>query len=118
MKIVISILLSCGAMLSAASSTPPEVELVKKGEVVYKSTCFACHGLDGKGMVPGTPDLTGKKSPLMQDTSVIKKRILEGFQSEGSQLAMPAKGGNPTLKESEVDAVILYMRKAFLPQSQ
>ena len=30
--------------------SPAEIATLKKGEGIYKELCFACHGLDGKGM--------------------------------------------------------------------
>ena len=81
------------------------------------TTCFACHGADGKGMVPGTPNLLGEKSPLLQDSSLLKERILKGYQSKGSLMAMPPKGGNPALTEKEIDDVIVFMKATFLKKS-
>ena len=112
----LALLLSTSILLGAEPRLPSEKELLKQGEKVFRTTCFACHGADGKGLVPGTPDLTGKNSPLKQDATLLKERIWDGYQSEGSSLAMPPKGGNPQLKEPEVEAVIVYMRKMFLPK--
>jgi len=115
--IILAVVLSSG-ILHAKDQDASKVESIKLGEKVFKTTCFACHGPNGKGLVPGTPDLTGSKSPLKQDSAVLKKRIIEGYQSAGSPLAMPPKGGNPQLTEAEVDAVIVYMKNTFLPKSK
>ena len=90
---------------------------VDAGKKVFMTTCFACHGADGKGMVPGTPNLLGEKSPLLQESSILKERILKGYQSKGSPLAMPPKGGNPALTEKEIDDVIVFMKAAFIKKS-
>ncbi len=50
--------------------TAAEVDILKKGEAIYRELCFACHGIDGKGMaqqgaVPGStlgPPLSGSKT--------------------------------------------------------
>lgn len=89
-------------------------EMMELGKKVFMGTCFACHGSDGKGLVPGTPNLRGKKSPLLQDREVLKERILKGYQSKGSPMAMPPKGGDPNLKEEDIEAVIDYMKVSFL----
>ncbi len=36
--------------------TPPE--MLEQGKAIYEQNCVACHGPDGKGIVPGTPDFT------------------------------------------------------------
>ena len=111
---MIGLILQSTALTFGNDSIPADDALITKGKSVFASTCFACHGLDGKGLVPGTPDLGGKKSPLFQDSLILKERIINGYQSKGSPLAMPPKGGNLELNEQEVDAVIAYMKDAFL----
>jgi len=99
----------------AWSSTPePDQAKVDAGKKIFMTTCFACHGVDGKGLVPGTPDLTNDKSPLLQESAVLKERVLKGYQSKGSLLAMPPMGGNPALKENEIDDVLVFMKSTFL----
>lgn len=83
------------------------------GKAVYQGSCIACHGPDGKGALPGTPDFTSPKGPLAQSDNVLKKRISEGFQSPGSPMAMPPKGGNSNLTEKDIDNVLRYMRATF-----
>ena len=83
------------------------------GKSVYEQTCIACHGADGKGSVPGAPDLTRKSGPLAKPDDVLFKNVKSGFQTPGSPMAMPPKGGNPALRDDDIKAVINYMRKAF-----
>src|SRR5574341_648704 len=80
------------------------------GKSVYEGTCIACHGANGKGAIPGAGDFTAPGGALSRSDAVLKKRITEGFQSPGSPMAMPPKGGNPTLTDQDIDAVILYLR--------
>jgi mono/diheme cytochrome c family protein len=86
---------------------------LSRGEVVYNGTCIACHGGDGAGTLPGVPDLTGKEGPLAQDDAVVLKRMADGFQSTGSPMGMPPRGGNPALTDTDLKAVLKYMRKEF-----
>jgi cytochrome c oxidase cbb3-type subunit 3 len=38
---------------------PQEQVAVERGKVLFNQTCFACHGMDGKGnQAMGAPDLT------------------------------------------------------------
>ncbi|HUW28629.1 MAG TPA: cytochrome c [Sulfuriferula sp.] len=107
--IVLAVICAASVMLSAAADE------LSRGEVVYNGTCIACHGGDGAGNLPGVPDLTGKAGPLSQDDAVLLKRMADGFQSTGSPMGMPPRGGNPALSDADLKAVLKYMRKKFQP---
>lgn len=83
------------------------------GQAVYEGTCIACHGADGKGALPGVPDLTDPKGPLSKSDDVLINHIVDGFQSAGSPMAMPPKGGNPALTREDIEGVLRYMREVF-----
>lgn len=83
------------------------------GKSVYERTCVACHGADGKGTLPGVGALGGKTGRLAKSDAVLLKSILEGTRTPGSPMAMPPKGGDPTLTEGDAAAVLQYMRNAF-----
>lgn len=83
------------------------------GKKVYQQTCVACHGANGKGTLPGAPDFTRAKGPLGKSDSVLIKNITQGFQSPGSPMAMPAKGGKSDLTASDIRAVLAYIRNQF-----
>lgn len=89
------------------------VQALEPGKAVYESTCVACHGKDAKGALPGIPSLRKKDGPLAKTDEELLRSILRGYQSPGSPLAMPPKGGNPALTESDARAVLQYMRSAF-----
>ncbi len=84
-------------------------------KALYEGTCIACHGPNGKGILPGVPDLSDTKGRLTKPNSVLEKHILEGFQTSGSAMAMPAKGGNPGLTPQDVANLLTYMRVTFKP---
>lgn len=79
------------------------------GKALYEATCIACHGPKAKGAIPGVPDLA-KGGRLSQPDAVLTAHILDGFQSKGSPMAMPPKGGNPKLTAGDVKALLVYMR--------
>ena len=98
----------CATALGFAAALPAHAQ--DRGKQIYETTCIACHGKDGKGALPGTPNL--RKVMVKPDEELVRN-TLNGYQSPGSPLAMPPKGGNPSLTEADVRAVIQYMRGAF-----
>ncbi len=83
------------------------------GKEMYDKTCVACHGASGEGTFPGAPDFTDSSGVLLKSDSVLIDHISNGFQSEGSPMAMPPKGGNPNLSENGIKAVLAYIRETF-----
>lgn len=83
------------------------------GKTIYKQTCIACHGASGSGNLPGVPDLTSKSGPLSKNDSVLLQNITNGFQSPGSPMAMPPKGGNPGLTDADIKSVLKYLHNTF-----
>ena len=91
----------------------PETADAAAGKAIYSQTCIACHGANGKGAIPGVADFTAKDGSLAKSDGELLKNISEGFQSPGSFMAMPPKGGNPTLMEADMRAVLAYLRAEF-----
>jgi mono/diheme cytochrome c family protein len=83
------------------------------GQDIYGQTCVACHGPAGTGALPGTPDFTKSGGPLAKSDDDLIHNISVGFQSPGSPMAMPAKGGNSALNAADVRAVLDYLRESF-----
>jgi len=83
------------------------------GAKIYNSTCIVCHGEDGKGVLPGVPDLTGSAGRLSKPDDELFNNVVNGFQSPGSPMAMPPKGGNASLSDQDIKSVIDYMRSTF-----
>jgi len=101
------------ALVSLWAVADDDAHTVAAGEVIYLQTCIACHGANGKGTIPGVADLTDKDGALSKSDEELLKSISEGFQSPGSMLAMPPKGGNPTLTGEGEKAVLAYLRTRF-----
>ncbi|MFO7593400.1 MAG: cytochrome c [Pseudomonadota bacterium] len=97
-------------LLTATSMTALAVDT---GRAVYQGTCIACHGAGGEGALPGVSDLSGPNGPLSKSDEELKRNILNGLSNPDSPLSMPPKGGDPSLSEDDIDAVIRYMREAF-----
>lgn len=99
-----------GAAFAPLAHAGPDLA---QGKNVYNQTCIACHGADGKGVVPGAPDFTKKDGRLTKSDEMLIQHITNGFQTDGSPLAMPAKGGNPSLTEEDIEDALAYIRQSF-----
>lgn len=83
------------------------------GREVYAQTCIACHGADGKGTIEGVPDFTMRGGRLSKADGVLLANIIDGFQSEGSLMAMPPRGGNADLTDQDLADSLAYIRTSF-----
>lgn len=112
---VITFLQASNTKTVAAGATQVVAKLSKgaTGEETYEKTCIACHGADGKGAFPGTPNLTDSSGALSKSDDVLINHITNGFQSPGSPMAMPPKGGNPNLTTKDIAAVLKHIRETF-----
>ena len=99
---------------SPAASVAPDAVGAASPEALYNQTCVACHGANGKGTLPGVTDFTSDQGPLarMSDEDLIGS-ILNGIQTPGSAMAMPAKGGNPALSDEDAARLVRFMREKF-----
>lgn len=86
-----------------------QTALAAEGQALYEATCIACHGAKAQGAIPGVPDLA-KGGRLSKPDAELVANILNGFQSNGSAMAMPPKGGNPKLTAADAEALVIYMR--------
>lgn len=84
-----------------------------RGAQVYQETCVACHGENGRGALDGVPDFTDPRGRLTKPDEVLVRNMIEGFQSPGSPMPMPPRGGNPDLSDKDMVDVLAYMRRQF-----
>jgi disulfide bond formation protein DsbB len=84
------------------------------GETVYLNTCSACHGADALGIQGLGKQLAD--SSYIQNTSEadLYTLIVEGRASDhpdnDTGVAMPPKGGNPSLSDESIADVIAYLK--------
>ncbi len=105
---------------SSSKTSPQEITTAKtleektfkdptSGERVYIASCSLCHE---KG-VAGAP-LFGVQqewnSRISKSLEKLVENAINGFQ--GSKGFMPAKGGNPALSDTDVEAAVTYMLDA------
>ncbi|MFQ5644624.1 MAG: c-type cytochrome [Thiogranum sp.] len=101
------------AQLVRTSAAPATGSGGLSGEDIYDQTCIACHSADGKGAFPGVPDFTRKDGRLSKPDDDLFKHVTGGFQSPGSPMAMPPKGGNASLTDEDIRTVIRYLHEKF-----
>ncbi len=101
------------AQLVKTSATPATGGSSLSGKEIYAGTCVACHSADGKGAFPGVPDFTRKDGRLSKADDVLFRHVMGGFQSPGSPMAMPPRGGNANLTDRDIRNVIQYLHEEF-----
>lgn len=90
-------------MVAAAPDAAP----VNLGQKVYEGLCISCHnGLPG---IPKVGDKAVWESRIALGMALLYEHAIKGFISEGGLIAMPPKGGNPSLTDAEVKAAVDYM---------
>lgn len=83
------------------------------GQVICEAHCSVCHGDNGKGAVPGAPNLTQKGGVLSVPKTVLAQRIEHGYRAAGAPMAMPPKGGDSALTRQQIKQVLGYIRSKF-----
>ena len=75
---------------------------IRSGKEVYDSSCAGCHA-SGVLQAPklGDGEDWGKRE--QQGLDVLVSHAIKGFKN------MPAKGGNPTIKDEEIKNAVIYM---------
>ena len=85
-----------------------------KGKVIFKKTCVACHGENGEGIEGlGKEWTTSEFIATSSDDELVEflkvgRTIEDPVNTTG--VAMPPKGGDPTLNEDDLYNVVAFMR--------
>ena len=88
-------------------------ELIKKGEKIFNSNtqgnCVACHAINGKDL-----DGPGSMGPILQSLSAwpeeaLYEKIFDPYTTNPVS-AMPAFGKNGWLSDSEIKALVAYLK--------
>lgn len=89
-------------------------DLAAKGEVLYQKTCATCHGADGHGMPKLGKDLHDNeftKGLGDQEMLTFVKEGRPAWHEDNTQgVDMPPKGGNPSLTDDDLLAIIAFQR--------
>ncbi|QBQ56530.1 oxidase [Nitrosococcus wardiae] len=87
---------------SKVSKTPQAEANVSRGRQVYNKTCSACHETGALG-APKIGDKIAWKTRVQKGLDVLVFHAVNGFK------AMPPKGGNSALAQSDIRKGIIYM---------
>ena len=94
-----------GAAPAPAPAAPAAPENTV-GKSVYGKTCAMCHAAGVAG-APKPGDKADWGPRIAQGKDTLYKHATEGFN--GAKGAMPAKGGNPALKDDEIKEIVDFM---------
>ncbi|MCO5172488.1 MAG: cytochrome c [Planctomycetes bacterium] len=103
------------------AATPPkpvrvggQTAAAPSGEDLYKRSCAACHGADAKGIPNLGLDLVDSEFCKSQSDDQLVEFVKKGRTSDDpasvTKVPMPPKGGNPALKDTDIKAIVAYMR--------
>ena len=116
MKLIKSLLVaSAMSGLLVTTSIAGDAGLIAKGDKIFNSkkigNCLACHAFTGKNIKdPGSfgPDLSTVSS---YPEEILYDMIYDIYKAKGLQIsAMPAFGTNGWLDDSEIKAVVAYLK--------
>ncbi len=84
------------------------------GEAIYASTCATCHGPDAEGIQGLGPPLVGNEFVQSLTDAELIAFINVGRDASHSDnktgVAMPPKGGNPSLTDGDIADVVAFLR--------
>ena len=104
------LLAACGGSAEPTYSA----EDVALGGELFTGTCSACHGPDAKGLPNLGKDLT--TSEYVRGVSdeelltLLKEGRPSGHELNTTGVDMPPKGGNPSLTDDDLMALVAYVR--------
>lgn len=84
------------------------------GEELFAATCASCHGEDATGLEGLGKDLTNSAFADGLGDAELAAFIVAGRTADDpantTGVAMPPKGGNPSLTDDEIDDLVAYLR--------
>lgn len=115
MKLMKSLLIATAASALLTTASLADSALIAKGEKIFNTkkmgNCFACHAINGKKVNnPGSlgPVLTGL---AYWDDKTLHDAVYDIYTQRNLKIsAMPAFGRDGVLDESEIKAVVAYLK--------
>ena len=121
-SLALALLAACGGAPAASvqPTTPPAADPpastidLDAGKMLFVATCAACHGPEGKGIENLGKDFTTSEYVNQASDSELLEFIKVGRAADdplnSTGIIMPAKGGNASLSDDDLLAIIAYMR--------
>lgn len=101
-------------MLLSCSASAQKEDLYLRGKALYTTHCAVCHQPDGDGVPRLNPPLSGSKvllgASILPIQIVLKGSDAKYSREENWNNQMPSMAH---LKDSEIGAILSYVRKAF-----
>lgn len=103
-----------GATSAVTGTVTASSEVIASGATLYSASCAACHGVNGAGIDRlGVPLAANEFIATHSDAEVIEM-IKQGREfndpANTTGLVMPPNGGAPNLTDSDLQAIIAYLR--------
>lgn len=84
------------------------------GETLFAATCAACHGSDATGIAGLGPSLVGNAFVAGLSDQALIEFIMTGrpadHRDNTTGIAMPPKGGNPSLTDADLTDLVAFLR--------
>ncbi len=103
-----------GSMIGCGGGSSEGGPDLAQGEKLYRQTCATCHGMDGEGIDKLGKPLAGSEFVALNSTSDLVQFLIEGrpatHPDNDRGVDMPPRGGNPSLTDTDLEAIVLYSR--------
>lgn len=100
--------------VAGAATTTAGGIAASRGEEVFNATCIACHGVGGVGVEGlGKPLTTSTFADGLTDDELLAFLIVGRADDDPlntTGIAMPPRGGNTSLTDDDLRAVVIYLR--------
>lgn len=87
---------------------------VQRGKAIFGRICATCHGQDAKGLPKLGKSLIGNEFTASQSDAELVEFLKIGRRADHplnvTGVDMPPKGGDPSLSEEDLKAVVAYIR--------
>jgi mono/diheme cytochrome c family protein len=94
----------------AVDASVPQDALARRGQAVFIANCLPCHRLDGGGEGTVGPDLLWPMPALAYLTETGLRALIRNPAAVRSWPAQQMPAFGDTIRESDIDAVIAYLR--------
>jgi len=113
--VMLGALVACGGDAPSGASVPANSKgNAAKGKIKFASSCFSCHGTDGKGITGLTPSLQTSPFVKAQNDDQLVEFIKKGRPSNDPantrRIEMPAKGGDSSLSDEDLHDIVTFIR--------